>query len=41
VPSKVPKDLCGNLSLKVKDPEGHTVEFVQYLPDSIQGRNSG
>jgi lactoylglutathione lyase len=25
----------------VKDPEGHTVEFVQYLPNSIHSRNSG
>ena len=41
VPAKVAKDACGNLSFTVKDPEGHAVEFVQYLPDSIQGRNSG
>ena len=41
VPAKVTKDIGGNLSFTVKDPEGHTVEFVQYLPDSIQGRNHG
>ena len=41
VPAKVGEDECGNLSFQVKDPSGHMVEFVQYLPDSIQGRNSG
>lgn len=41
VPGKVIEDIAGNLSFTVKDPDGHTVEFVQYLPDSIQGRNSG
>ncbi len=41
VPPKVTADACGNPSFTVKDPEGHAVEFVQYLPDSIQGRNSG
>jgi catechol 2,3-dioxygenase-like lactoylglutathione lyase family enzyme len=41
VPPSVTKDLCGNLSFTVKDPDGHEVEFVQYLPDSIQGRNFG
>jgi catechol 2,3-dioxygenase-like lactoylglutathione lyase family enzyme len=41
VPAKVVEDMCGNLSFTVKDPQGHTVEFVQYLPDSIQSRNSG
>jgi len=41
VPAKVTEDICGNLSFMVKDPDGHAVEFVQYLPDSIQARNSG
>jgi len=41
VPAKVEKDLNGNLSFVVKDPDGHTVQFVQYLPDSIHGRNFG
>ena len=41
VPAKVSEDVSGNLSFTVKDPNGLTVEFVQYLPDSIQGRNSG
>jgi catechol 2,3-dioxygenase-like lactoylglutathione lyase family enzyme len=41
VPSRVGEDDCGNLSFTVKDPNGHTIEFVQYLPGSIQGRNFG
>ncbi len=41
VPAKVAEDVCGNLSFTVKDPNGIAVEFVQYLPDSIQGRNFG
>jgi len=41
VPAKVETDLTGNLSFEVKDPDGHTVQFVQYLPDSIEGRNKG
>jgi catechol 2,3-dioxygenase-like lactoylglutathione lyase family enzyme len=41
VPAKVTTDECGNLSFTVKDPDGHAVEFVQYMPDSIQLRNAG
>ena len=41
VPSKVDKDQNGNLSFVVKDPDSHLVQFVQYLPDSIHGRNFG
>ena len=37
-PAKYPD---GNLSITVKDPEGHRIEFVQYLPDSLEGRNAG
>ena len=40
-PPEVTKDVCGNLSFTVKDPDGHAVEFVQYLADSIQLRNAG
>jgi catechol 2,3-dioxygenase-like lactoylglutathione lyase family enzyme len=32
VPDKVNEGRIGNLSFSVKDPDGHTVEFVQYLP---------
>jgi lactoylglutathione lyase len=37
-PAKYPD---GNLSITVKDPEGHRIEFVQYLPDSLEGQNRG
>jgi catechol 2,3-dioxygenase-like lactoylglutathione lyase family enzyme len=41
VPSKVDKDPNGNRSFVVKDPDGHSVQFVQYLPGSIHSRNFG
>lgn len=41
VPATVETDADGNLSFRVKDPEGHTIEFVQYLPDSIQMKDQG
>jgi lactoylglutathione lyase len=41
VPAKVEKDLNGNYSFVVKDPDGHLVQFVQYLPGSIHSRNFG
>jgi lactoylglutathione lyase len=41
VPETVGKDADGNLSLHVTDPDGHTVEFVQYLPDSVQMKDQG
>lgn len=31
----------GNLSFTVKDPDGHTVEFVQYMPGSLHTRDFG
>jgi len=31
----------GNLSFMAKDPDGHSVEFVEYLPGSLHGRNFG
>jgi catechol 2,3-dioxygenase-like lactoylglutathione lyase family enzyme len=33
VPEKVSKGRVGNSNFTVKDPDGHTVEFVQYEPD--------
>jgi catechol 2,3-dioxygenase-like lactoylglutathione lyase family enzyme len=33
VPAKVPKGRIGNSNFNIKDPEGHTVEIVQYDPD--------
>lgn len=33
VPDRVPKGRIGNLNFTVKDPDGHSVEFVQYMAD--------
>jgi catechol 2,3-dioxygenase-like lactoylglutathione lyase family enzyme len=41
VPSRVIKDSDGNYSFIVKDPEGHSIEFVQYLEGSLQSRYRG
>jgi lactoylglutathione lyase len=32
VPDKVPVGRIGNANFNIKDPDGHTVEIVQYLP---------
>ena len=31
----------GNLSFMLKDPDGHNVEFVQYMPGSLHCKNFG
>ena len=31
----------GNRKISVVDPDGHTVEIVQYMPDSWTGRDTG
>lgn len=31
----------GNLGLSLTDPNGHTIQFVQYLPSSMTGRRKG
>jgi lactoylglutathione lyase len=41
VSAKAGKDANGNRSFEVKDPEGHTVQFVQYLRSSVHGRDFG
>lgn len=41
VPARIDKDANGNRSFVVKDPEGHPVQFVQYMPGSIHSRNFG
>jgi catechol 2,3-dioxygenase-like lactoylglutathione lyase family enzyme len=41
VPAKVGKDLDGNYSLLVKDPEGHNVEFVEYRKGSLHSKHYG
>lgn len=35
------KDPEGDLSFSLRDPAGHTVEFIQYMPGSVESRNFG
>ncbi len=41
VPARVEKGWDGNLSFQVSDPEGHRIAFVQYITDSIPGKQFG
>jgi catechol 2,3-dioxygenase-like lactoylglutathione lyase family enzyme len=41
VPDKVGKGRIGNLNFNVHDPDGHTVEIVQYAPDGWTRREQG
>jgi catechol 2,3-dioxygenase-like lactoylglutathione lyase family enzyme len=41
VPETVRNGRDGNLSFMIKDPDGHDVEFVQYMPGSLHSRNFG
>ncbi len=41
VPEKVSKGKIGNLNFNIVDPDGHTVEIVQYEPDSWTVREKG
>ncbi len=41
VPEKLKPGLDGNLSFMTKDPDGHNVEFVQYMPGSLHSSNFG
>lgn len=41
VPAAVPLGRDGNLSMMLKDPDGHNVEFVQYMPGSLHTSNFG
>jgi catechol 2,3-dioxygenase-like lactoylglutathione lyase family enzyme len=41
VPAAVGKGKIGNSEFNVTDPDGHTVEFVQYEPDSWTRRERG
>jgi catechol 2,3-dioxygenase-like lactoylglutathione lyase family enzyme len=41
VPAQVPLGRDGNLSMMLKDPDGHNVEFVQYMPGSLHSNNFG
>jgi catechol 2,3-dioxygenase-like lactoylglutathione lyase family enzyme len=41
VPVSVPKGRIGNLNFNVRDPDGHTVEIVQYEADGWSARERG
>jgi len=41
VPEKVGKGKIGNSNFNITDPDGHTVEIVQYEPDSWTRREKG
>jgi len=41
VPDTVPAGRDGNLSMMLKDPDGHNVEFVEYRSGSLHTRNFG
>lgn len=41
VPERVGKGRIGNSNFNVKDPDGHTVEIVQYQPDGWSMRDKG
>ncbi len=41
VPKQVGKGRIGNANFNIKDPEGHTVEIVQYEPDGWTVRERG
>jgi lactoylglutathione lyase len=41
VPEKLEPMLDGNRGFNVTDPDGHTVEFIEYRPGSLHSRNFG
>jgi lactoylglutathione lyase len=41
VPERVPKGRIGNLNFNIQDPDGHTVEIVEYTPDGWSMREKG
>ena len=41
VPENKGKNRIGNMSFTIKDPDGHGVEFVQYMPGSFTIREAG
>jgi lactoylglutathione lyase len=41
VPDRVPKGRIGNLNFMIQDPEGHSVEIVQYSADGWTMREKG
>jgi lactoylglutathione lyase len=41
VPAQVAVNRIGNKKISVADPDGHTVEIVEYLPESWTGKDTG
>jgi lactoylglutathione lyase len=41
VPASVQKGRDGNVNFMITDPDGHHVEFVQYMPGSLHSKNFG
>lgn len=41
VPATLKTGIDGNVSMMIKDPDGHNVEFVQYMQGSLHSRNFG
>ena len=41
VPDTLKPGLDGNVSMMLSDPDGHNVEFVQYMPGSLHTKNFG
>ena len=41
VPETLHAGLDGNISMMLKDPDGHNVEFVEYMPGSLHSKNFG
>src|SRR3954447_5841610 len=41
VPAAVPKGRTGNKNFMIKDPDGHSVEIVEYQPDSWTAKDTG
>ncbi|HLN03114.1 MAG TPA: VOC family protein [Bryobacteraceae bacterium] len=41
VPDHVPKGRIGNLNFNITDPDGHTIEIVEYAPDGWSMRDKG
>ena len=41
VPANIDRDAEGNLSFRLKDPEDHEIEFVEYVRGSVQMKHFG
>jgi lactoylglutathione lyase len=41
VPGEVVTNRIGNRKISIVDPDGHTVEIVEYMPDSWTGKDNG